>query len=192
LGSSQRSDGVLPLAPLQWAWGDHLAIKDLSDGTSSTSMMAEIAISHWEKDTTAQTYNPKTAVLFPPNGPGAVWLSPNNEAAMDQMRAACLSADASQSVRGWESRLKGWGSYYEGDAYAWRYYNHLLGPNKPWCANQGDVNWGTRPAGSWHPGGANHLMSDGTVRFIGDNVDTRIYRAIGTRQGGESIDNTQF
>jgi prepilin-type N-terminal cleavage/methylation domain-containing protein len=191
LGSNTRADGVLPLAPLSWAWTDYLSIKDVTDGTANTSMMAEIAVGRWDFDTVAGQEDPKTAI-YNVSGPGAVWLSPaNNETAQDTMRQACLSAQSSQ-VWSWMGHLKGWGSYWEGDAYYWRYYNHLLGPNKPWCANNGDLNWGARPAGSYHPGSANHLMVDGTVRSISDGVDARVYRAIGTRGGRETIDNAAF
>ncbi len=193
LGSNQRADGVLPLAPQSWAWTDFLGIKDITDGTANTALMAEIAIGHWDKDANPQAYNIKTVVMQPSGGPGAVWLSPSNNSAMDQMRNVCLNSSASDvAVNTWESRLKGWGSYFQGDQYYWRYYNHLLGPNKPWCKNNGDLNWGARPAGSWHPGGANHLMCDGTVRFVTDNVDNVVYRAVGTKQGSETIDNNAF
>ncbi|MEZ6064895.1 MAG: DUF1559 domain-containing protein [Planctomycetaceae bacterium] len=39
--------------------------------------------------------------------------------------------------------------------------------------------------GSWHAGGAMFAMGDGKVNFISENVDLNVYRAIGTRQGGE-------
>ena len=43
------------------------------------------------------------------------------------------------------------------------------------------------PPGSYHPGGVNLLMGDGSVRFMKDTVNQATWRALGTIQGGEVI-----
>ncbi|MCA9091778.1 MAG: DUF1559 domain-containing protein, partial [Planctomycetaceae bacterium] len=40
---------------------------------------------------------------------------------------------------------------------------------------------------SVHVGGANFTLADGSVRFISENIDQTIYRALGSRGGGEVI-----
>lgn len=40
--------------------------------------------------------------------------------------------------------------------------------------------------GSYHPGGANFGFGDGTVRFIPDTISLDVYRALSTREGGET------
>jgi prepilin-type processing-associated H-X9-DG protein len=39
--------------------------------------------------------------------------------------------------------------------------------------------------GSRHTGGAQFAMADGSVRFLTENIDVRVYSALGTRDGGE-------
>jgi prepilin-type processing-associated H-X9-DG protein len=41
--------------------------------------------------------------------------------------------------------------------------------------------------GSYHAGGAQFCFADGSVRFIGDSVEHLLYRALGSRNGGETI-----
>ena len=40
---------------------------------------------------------------------------------------------------------------------------------------------------SWHTGGVHFLFGDGRVRFITQNIDTNVFKAIATRSGGEVV-----
>ncbi|MBI3866683.1 MAG: DUF1559 domain-containing protein, partial [Planctomycetia bacterium] len=40
---------------------------------------------------------------------------------------------------------------------------------------------------SWHTGGANVLMGDGTVHYLNNSIDTGIHRALHSRNGGEAV-----
>jgi prepilin-type processing-associated H-X9-DG protein len=40
---------------------------------------------------------------------------------------------------------------------------------------------------SFHPGGANFLLGDGSVRFISETIDGVTYRAMASREGGEAV-----
>ena len=44
---------------------------------------------------------------------------------------------------------------------------------------------------SMHPGGANHLFGDGSVRFLKDDVAASVYVAVATRAGGEVTENAE-
>jgi prepilin-type N-terminal cleavage/methylation domain-containing protein/prepilin-type processing-associated H-X9-DG protein len=49
-------------------------------------------------------------------------------------------------------------------------------------------NWNNQYSfSSWHSGGAHFAMTDGSVRFIGDNIDLLTFRAMGTRNGNDTI-----
>ncbi|RCS44779.1 DUF1559 domain-containing protein [Bremerella cremea] len=50
------------------------------------------------------------------------------------------------------------------------------------------INGGSEEAaGSWHPGGANFCMGDGSVRFLSENMDMKTYQGVSTRAGGEVL-----
>ena len=41
--------------------------------------------------------------------------------------------------------------------------------------------------GSQHTGGANFALGDGSVRFIRDTIDLNTYKALASRNGGETF-----
>lgn len=58
------------------------------------------------------------------------------------------------------------------------------------AAGQGiDCLWA---ASSFHTGGAHHLLGDGSVRFLAQNLDATVYDALVTRAGAETITNNSF
>jgi prepilin-type N-terminal cleavage/methylation domain-containing protein/prepilin-type processing-associated H-X9-DG protein len=44
--------------------------------------------------------------------------------------------------------------------------------------------------GSWHPSGAHFLMGDGSVHWLSENMDLRVYQSLSTRAGNET--GTEF
>ena len=47
-------------------------------------------------------------------------------------------------------------------------------------------------AGSWHAGGANLTMGDGSIRFIKDSVSRNVWWSLGTKSNGEVIDASAY
>jgi prepilin-type processing-associated H-X9-DG protein len=47
-------------------------------------------------------------------------------------------------------------------------------------------------ARSYHAGGVNALFMDGSVRFITNSIPQLTWRALGTRNGGEVVDPSQY
>ncbi len=77
--------------------------------------------------------------------------------------------------------------------YSATLYNHVATPN--WrgfdCGNWSAIidapgEHGIISARSQHTGGAMVLMADGAVKFAGENIDLQVWRAVGTRNGGET------
>lgn len=70
-------------------------------------------------------------------------------------------------------------------------YNHIMTPNQNSCFNGPHDETGRSQshaalaAKSFHFGGVNVLLGDGSVRFASDSVDRKVWRAAGTRAGNE-------
>lgn len=56
----------------------------------------------------------------------------------------------------------------------------------PDCGTR-DLSVGIFAARSYHPGGVNAAMADGSVRWFGSGTDMRVWRSLGTRAGGEPV-----
>ena len=72
-------------------------------------------------------------------------------------------------------------------------YNHVSTPNTKTCAGLGFAanNMANMPMqvppSSNHPGGVNVLFGDGSAKFIKSSISLLTWRALGTRDGGETI-----
>jgi prepilin-type processing-associated H-X9-DG protein len=81
-----------------------------------------------------------------------------------------------------------WRGYPWTEGSPWRnWYNHLLPPNSPcWRLN---ASWDriVSPPSSYHPGGINLVLLDGSVRFVSETIDWEVWRAAGTREGDETL-----
>jgi len=64
-------------------------------------------------------------------------------------------------------------------------YNHVNVPNKRSCIFPPARIMNT--ANSYHPGGVNVTLCDGSVRFVKDSINLQIWRAVGSRNGGEVV-----
>jgi prepilin-type N-terminal cleavage/methylation domain-containing protein len=125
------------------------------------------------------------ATATPPNIPPALF-DP------DQALRYCssLSLSLPQESRGGESWFLS-GLHFTN-------YNHCAAPNMkiPDCSlssnNLGNLvvrinEQGAFKASSFHPGGVNAVLMDGSVRFFTNGVDLRVWRALSTRCGGEVV-----
>jgi prepilin-type N-terminal cleavage/methylation domain-containing protein/prepilin-type processing-associated H-X9-DG protein len=73
--------------------------------------------------------------------------------------------------------------------------NNMVPDRLNWCANnpvpQAPCIWiGTNmfvSARSYHPGGVNMALTDGSVHFISESIDPPLYKAFGSRDGGETV-----
>ena len=82
-----------------------------------------------------------------------------------------------------------WRGYPWREGSIWRNgFNTILPPNKPCYRPNGGEWWQlVTPASSYHSGGVNVSMADGSIRFITDSVNPDAWTAAGSRAGGESL-----
>lgn len=71
-------------------------------------------------------------------------------------------------------------------------FSQDLPPNSPvpdctvsWAGYENPFSTGCITARSFHPGGVNALFGDGHVEWVGNGINAALWRALGTRNGGE-------
>lgn len=75
-------------------------------------------------------------------------------------------------------------------------YSHLIKPNQPGCSNgpppvrPNIPAFGLLSSSGLHEGGVNMLLGDGSARFVSNGVDMKVWMAIGTINGNETL--TEF
>jgi prepilin-type processing-associated H-X9-DG protein len=166
-------------------------LASITDGTSNTALWSEVvtavANSTAAAAITAADPNPNNwkRVFFKISGTD----NAATGASALQMISDCKALPP--TTTGLTTSRGDW--FYGYPAYvSYSMYNHLAPPNTRACAN-GNWNtysidpWGTAPPTSFHPGGVNMTMADGSVRFVKDTVGQQSWWAIGTRNGAEVV-----
>lgn len=166
--------------------------KDITDGTSNTIAMSE------------RVFGNNSAGNAPASGIDIRAGEARAGAAVLTNPGACYAqATGKKYVGVYVKRAFG---YLWADGQAERVgFTTILPPNAPSCvadsAGGADSNGGVLSAASYHPGGAQGLMVDGSVRFISETIDTGrtdlppvtsgrspygVWGALGSIDGGEA------
>lgn len=188
IGVTGRFDGLFGVETHMFAYDfTPVRLQQISDGTSNTLAVAEGCVGMGENATDPrdmrrecfQAGNVTTA-----NIPSA--------------RAAFLSLDWKtapfQPLNGGATRGGRLGAWSSGTLWT-NGLNTLLPPNSPcWRASNTEITpmyhpyWDlVAPASSWHSGGVNVALADGSVRFVADNINPDTWTALGSRDGGAVV-----
>ena len=156
--------------------GKKFSLSAITDGTSNTVMLSKSTLGTGTEGTSTNPNNHRTTYAYA----GSV---------MTLTESACASALQ------WNMDYRRGYSWTAGE-YRCASYNHFYAPNAKTCdciANNGAPSsatgttpFGLRAARSWHTGGVNTALLDGSVQFVSDTVALDTWRAYSTRNGGEA------
>jgi prepilin-type N-terminal cleavage/methylation domain-containing protein/prepilin-type processing-associated H-X9-DG protein len=152
-----------------------IGYKDIRDGSSSTVMMSEWVVGPGiEYGVVEFKVEAKGTILAMP------WHLFGKEYVAEFERQCKALSPATSKVG---NNLKGV-EWIRG-VYPRDRYNHNLTINQNSCILSGLIQEGVYTAGSRHPGGAYSLFADGHTSFMSDRITPNVWRALGTRAGGE-------
>jgi prepilin-type N-terminal cleavage/methylation domain-containing protein/prepilin-type processing-associated H-X9-DG protein len=100
----------------------------------------------------------------------------------DDANNLCLGIDTTNLSYQWLSGGNEWLND-NGNGTA---YTHVGRPNTRSCGFPGNLRFSVN-ASSYHTGGVNALLCDGSCRFVANSIDLATWRAAGTRAGGETL-----
>ena len=153
-------------------------MRNITDGTSKTVAFSESTLGTRE-----------------PNMSGAV-REQDRQTVYSWILQAPLTEDACSASNSLNvDQLRGF-AWVNGE-YRCGLYNHFYEPNSskmdcigtrlaPTNAAENLAAYGWRGARSWHAGGVNAMMADGSVHWFADEINSTIWKHLSTRAGGES------
>lgn len=171
-------------------------IRDITDGTTNTIAMSELQIGlnggQWSTTGPRKPYY-RVVVGTPlekaASAAGRVYnTSQTDLAALKTYYTNCLAMYDAGS--GWNGASDEQGrEWAAGLCYRGPYHTTLIGPNAgPSCDRDTSVtNIDLKEPSSYHTGGVNVLLCDGSVRFVSENVDQGLWVGAGTISGGETL-----
>lgn len=149
-----------------------ITLGSISDGLSNTAAFSEVALG------ASSSGSPKSRFdVF-----ASSWSTGDINTARNELMG-----------KNWQSLEIAGGGTWRDRGYPWvegspwrTWYNHLLPPNRPAFQN-GDWWQIVSPSSSFHPGGAQTVLCDGSVKLFPENIDGVVWSAMGSRNGGETF-----
>jgi prepilin-type N-terminal cleavage/methylation domain-containing protein len=167
-----RTDGVFHVI-------SQVRVGDILDGTSQTAFFSEHAVR------AQPDFDPRTQESRFRGG----WLRLSDTIAQEEAQNWCRAAPSADAMP----------LFFFGMWWTWRHcdYRHVLTPNHRFCVfsaedqptiyGMGPTLRYLNPPTSFHPSGVHTLMGDGSLQFTSETIDPDVWRAIGSRSGGEIV-----
>jgi prepilin-type processing-associated H-X9-DG protein len=174
-----------------FTWQASYGIQSCTDGTSNTIAFSEAAVG-WQSEQPLQrliglqnVQIPYASMLYDASTDPATTL------AVIQLCSAAYQSGTASYVD--LQRGENWSH----GSMAMAMFNTIVTPNAfndTWthCGRNASSRAVLSNADSYHPGGVNCLMGDGSVKFIKDSVNQRTWWALGTRANSEVISSDSY
>jgi prepilin-type N-terminal cleavage/methylation domain-containing protein/prepilin-type processing-associated H-X9-DG protein len=159
------------------------ALTDITDGTSNTAMFAEIKRGTYVSADTGKFDHTTSMIRTAAFSEAEVQPDGRNIPECNINAFSLISTTI---------RYVGEQYYRSSVGQCWA-YSHTLPINWNQPNNNhypcGDSSFASshNPAGSYHTGGANACMADGSVRFFSETIDFATWQALGTKANGEAV-----
>jgi prepilin-type N-terminal cleavage/methylation domain-containing protein/prepilin-type processing-associated H-X9-DG protein len=147
-------------------WG--VALKQVTDGTSKTLLVGE------------RTYQIRTWMI------GAYWRNPRTEPLI--LKFPPVGPQSHVAFFACKNLTDKWPINHDPMVNAYKDHRNDLGDRPTITAdNPKDIYVNDLPFGSFHKDGANFSFGDGSVKFLPDDSDIKLYLALGSRNGEETV-----
>jgi hypothetical protein len=151
---------------------------DFTDGSSNTALFAEIKRGPYASGSSTAPVAAGTPDDFRVATSVSGWSPPVDD----------INPPASCENRATPAWLYRGLQYYRGLVVT-TFYTHTLNPNARLrdCINGASLASGHLAPRSYHTGGVQLVLGDGSVRFISDNINNATWRALGTKGSAEVL-----
>jgi prepilin-type processing-associated H-X9-DG protein len=183
--------------------GPSISIRDVVDGTSNTIAFGEWRAGDYDETKLSIPQDVINLRQYPPN---SGWGSPNLNyppglmSSFQTWLSQCAGAapSSTQGAEPWRTNMSYLGQGWHQGMFGWTLGNTLLAPNPRYpncrsCSWDGDWDCeGMYGLSSFHPGGANVCMGDGSVRFLKSTTNTLTMWALGSISNSEVVSNDSY
>jgi prepilin-type N-terminal cleavage/methylation domain-containing protein/prepilin-type processing-associated H-X9-DG protein len=191
MGGTATSTWITPTAPI--------GVADISDGTSNTIAFGEWRTGDFNCTILSIPQDVVNPIAWLPGTTNAPFGGADLTKFMTWLNAC--AGYAPQSVKQapqWQHNMSYLGLSWDQGMFGYTLGNTLLPPNPQYpncrtCSWNGDWDCpGMYGLSSFHPGGCNIAMADGSVRFLKASTNMNVVWGLGTRAGSEVMSSDQY